>query len=786
MMWSRLMTSLRSSKLLPWLVLATGLAATYLLQQLAFNAARQIQQHDFTDQTREINLRIEQRLLAYEQVLRGIEGLYIASKEVDREEFRNYTANLRLEQQYPGMQEVGYSLIIAPHEKARHVKAIRKEGFPDYSLHPKGQRDLYTSAVFLEPFTATNRRAFGFDMYAEAVRRAAMELARDTDKAAMSGKVTLVQETAQDVHAGFLMYVPVYRNGSPHETLAERRANIIGWVHAAFRMNDLMHGILGEQISSVDLHIFDGENTTPETLMYDTDADFSRNLTNPSLYQASQRITVSGHTWTIDLGSLPDFETNFDTGRIAAIRWVGILTSVLLALLVWLLVNGRRRALDLAQAMTTELRKSEHHLHDAQAMAHIGSWDYNLVTGKLTWTEEMYRVYGVSPETFTPSIESLLKATHHDDQPALQAWIAACASGQKMQPLEFRCIWPDGTVRYIEGHGELILDAEGKPEHTSGTFQDITGRKFAEMQVIDEKKKLSAVIDNVLEGIITISERGMIESINPAARHIFGYTDAELLGQNVKILMPEPYLSEHDGYLDHHITTGEKKIIGIGREVSGQRKDGSTFPMELSVSEVVLENHRYFIGIIRDITARKAAEEEIRSLAFYDPLTHLPNRRLLMDRFKQALASSARSGKTGALLFLDLDKFKTLNDTLGHDIGDLLLQQVAQRLESCVRTGDTVARLGGDEFVVMLENLNDQALEAAVQTKTIGEKILAALNQPYQLAAHEYRSTASVGATLFNGNEREMVELLKQADIAMYQAKQAGRNALRFFDPQMR
>jgi diguanylate cyclase (GGDEF)-like protein len=185
------------------------------------------------------------------------------------------------------------------------------------------------------------------------------------------------------------------------------------------------------------------------------------------------------------------------------------------------------------------------------------------------------------------------------------------------------------------------------------------------------------------------------------------------------------------------------------------------------------------------ITQRKQAEEEIKNLAFYDPLTQLPNRRLLMDRLKQALASSARSGREGALLFIDLDNFKTLNDTLGHDVGDLLLQQVAQRLESCVREGDTVARLGGDEFVVMLEDLSEHDLEAAAQAETVGEKILLTLNQPYQLATHEYRSTPSIGVTLFSDHEQNQDELLKHADIAMYQAKKAGRNSLRFFDPQM-
>ena len=191
------------------------------------------------------------------------------------------------------------------------------------------------------------------------------------------------------------------------------------------------------------------------------------------------------------------------------------------------------------------------------------------------------------------------------------------------------------------------------------------------------------------------------------------------------------------------------------------------------------------IAIVQDFTERKNSEERINNLAFYDPLTHLPNRRLLMNRLQLALASSARTGREGALLLIDLDNFKTLNDTLSHQVGDLFLQQVALRLAACVREDDTVARLGGDEFIVMLENLSEHALEAAAHTEAVGEKILAALGQPCQLITNEHHCSCSIGAVLFNSNSQTTDELLKQADIAMYQSKKAGRNTLRFFDPQM-
>lgn len=222
-------------------------------------------------------------------------------------------------------------------------------------------------------------------------------------------------------------------------------------------------------------------------------------------------------------------------------------------------------------------------------------------------------------------------------------------------------------------------------------------------------------------------------------------------------------------------------------EISRRAADGSVRHISVNGDPVFNAAGEFtgYRGVGTDITQRKAAEEAIRNLAFYDPLTLLPNRRMLMDRLGQALASSERSRRQGALLFIDLDNFKTLNDSLGHDKGDLLLQQVGQRLSACVRHSDTVARFGGDEFVIMLVDLSTIPEEAAAQTRAVAEKILASFNQPYELAAHQHRTTGSIGIALFCGTDQGTNALLKQADIAMYKAKGAGRNALCFFAPGM-
>jgi diguanylate cyclase (GGDEF)-like protein/PAS domain S-box-containing protein len=309
-------------------------------------------------------------------------------------------------------------------------------------------------------------------------------------------------------------------------------------------------------------------------------------------------------------------------------------------------------------------------------------------------------------------------------------------------------------------------------------MEDITENKQQE-----NESSIAAIAFESQEGMLVTDANGKILRANHAFTKITGYTTEEIIGKNPRILQSglhthEFYATMWESIKDNGVWSGE---------VWNRRKDGVCYPEHLTITAVCDANSivTNYIGTITDITKSHAAAAEIQHLAFYDPLTGLPNIRLLRERLKPALVSSYRSGRKGALLFIDLDNFKTLNDTLGHNMGDLLLQQVAQRLEFCVREGDTVARMGGDEFVVMLEDLSELTLEAAVQAEVIGNKILDALSQPYQLVTSYYQCTSSIGSTLFNDDDQSADELLKQADIAMYQAKDAGRNAMRFFDQQM-
>ncbi|MHB8346721.1 MAG: putative bifunctional diguanylate cyclase/phosphodiesterase [Acidiferrobacterales bacterium] len=334
----------------------------------------------------------------------------------------------------------------------------------------------------------------------------------------------------------------------------------------------------------------------------------------------------------------------------------------------------------------------------------------------------------------------------------------------------------NGTKFPLELHVNEIRTDTG---HLSiAVARDITERRRAEQEL-----RIAATAFETGEGIVITDRDARILRVNHAYTRLTGYSAEELTGRTPAIL--------HSGRQDVEFYRRLWETLmrdGYWQgEIWNRRKDGAVYLAWQTVTAVTDAKWQvtHYVGVSSDITRRKEAEQEIHRLAFYDPLTKLPNRSLLWDRLQQAQSYSARHGTHGALLFIDLDNFKTLNDTQGHHIGDLLLIEVAKRLQEGVRPSDTVARLGGDEFVVVLVDLSDDAQQAASQAQSLGKKLLVTLNQLYQLQEREQYSSASMGITVFRGDEIRITDLLKQADAAMYDAKSAERNALRFFDPAM-
>jgi diguanylate cyclase (GGDEF)-like protein/PAS domain S-box-containing protein len=403
-------------------------------------------------------------------------------------------------------------------------------------------------------------------------------------------------------------------------------------------------------------------------------------------------------------------------------------------------------------------------------------------------SEAIREIYKVSPEEVRDDASKVFSILHPDDLDGVFASILKSAQNLTPWHHEYRVKFKDDTVRWLQGNAIPERNADGSTLWY-GFISDITNNKQIEAALKSKTALLEAQLNSTSSGILVINEDGKRTLINSRIIEIFKVPqhiidgeddDAKLLKHVVSLTKyPDKFLEKVLFLYDHPDEISSDEI---------ELKSG-IFLDRYSAPIFGVDGESYGrIWTFNDITDRKRALDKIEHLAFYDTLTDLPNRRQLLNGLNRALAASVRSGRDGAILFIDLDNFKTLNDTLGHDVGDLLLQQVAERLISCLRANDTIAhlaRLGGDEFVVMLEDLSELAIEAATSAKNVGNKILKTLNQPYQLVNHEYQTSVSIGLALFSDNYQTQEDLLKHADIAMYQAKKDGRNTIRLFDPQM-
>lgn len=522
--------------LLTLFILAASLGVTTLLWQHEQRNIAIDQQKSFDFNLREATSSIEQRMAAYEQVLRGVQGLYAASGEVERSEFQVYVDALQLGANYSGIQGVGIIPIVPQAQKNTHIAAMHQQGFFNYTIKPEGRRDIYTPVIQFEPFVGRNLLMLGRDPYAVPSRRSAMEQARDSGAPAITGKVKLAVETETEVQPGFVMFLPMYKKGARSDTIAARRANINGWVIANFRMNKLMAGLYGKSSATADIKIYDGIAMTPQNLLYDSLAANGRPRNIEKMHnkplEATEYIAVGGHTWTLAIRSLPEFDVlqGKDSSRLIAIAGVGL--SLLLTLLSWTLLSGRARAMLLARKMTRELR---------------------------------------------------------------------------------------------------------------------------------------------------------------------------------------------------------------------------------------------------------ASEARFRHQAQHDALTGLPNRALFSDRLEQALAQAKRQRKRLALMFVDLDAFKPINDNLGHHVGDFLLKEVAARMQQHVRASDTVARMGGDEFVVLLSSIEEMP-----DALLLAELIRRAISQPFAMPDGKILNiSSSIGVAVYPENGMDEIQLSRNADSAMYCAKQNGRNTVHVFQAQI-
>lgn len=612
-------------------LLLTGIVTTVQLARHERADADAEAAYEFESGAKELHKKIESRLTAHAQVLRSAAAFFTASDHITRSEWHAYIERQRIYQNLLGSQGMGFAAMVPRARLAAHLRELKTSGFPDYRIWPEGERETYSSVILIEPFSGRNLRAFGYDMLTEPVRRTAMEQARDQDIATLSGKVRLVQETDEDVQAGTLMYVPVYRSDASTETLEERRGALVGWVYSPYRMKDLLvAGMLGRwdlaEQRRIRLEIFDGETPSAETLLYDS---LPLSTAQSPLAAALHRETVVdllGRHWLLRFTSAAGMSSVADYRSTWIIFCSGMLTSLLLAGLAFSLANTRFNARAMAERLTADLRRSEERWAFAAEGSGDGMWDWDMATGEVLYSKQWKEMLGYAEPEIGPTLDEWIRRIHPDDLASAmadtQAHINATTSAYRSEH-RIRC--KDGSWKWILDRGLVVSrDAGGKPLRMIGTQSDISARKQAEAALRESEESYRLLFAGMLDGfalheIICDDEGRPIDyrflSVNPAFERLTGLRASEVVGRTVREVMPATETVWIERY-------GRVALTGEGAE----------FEEHSAVRDRYFEVAAFrprpgqFAAIFIDVTASKRAqialresEERYRALVEWSP-----------------------------------------------------------------------------------------------------------------------------------------------------------------------
>lgn len=427
-------------------------------------------------------------------------------------------------------------------------------------------------------------------------------------------------------------------------------------------------------------------------------------------------------------------------------------------------VEQRRRAY-------RNLARSETRLSEAQKIARIGNWDWDQRTDDMHCSEQVLRILNMPTNDSAISFDDMMDLVVEDDRVAVKLAIDTALNNHQSYNIDHRMITARGELIHVQQQGKVELDRDGKVIRLLGTMQDTSQRHEAEAQM----RKLSGAVEQIADSVMITNINGVIEYTNPAFESMTGFNKEEIIGKTPRILKSDQQSEAFYKRLWNTILNGEV----FSDVIINRKKDGQLYYEEKTITPQMDRHGKilHFISTGKDVTERIEAQERLYHLAHHDSLTGLPNRVLLQDRLSQAIARIQWHDRKIAVLFMDLDRFKIINDTLGHAIGDQLLQVAAVRLSECIREGDTVARLGGDEFAIVLNDIAD-----VNDVTPISEKIMTAMTKPIVINGHELFVTASIGISLFPRDGTDSQSLLKKADVAMYRAKSQGKDNVQLYN----
>ncbi len=801
------LTGLLRKSPLAWVVLFVTVIATILAWYLTRTFVNNSAEKTFQDIVKESNDDISMRMLDYHIALDSAVGLLRSSDvPVTRVGWKKFADTLQLQNQFSGIQGLGYAVIVPPDEKADFEKGIRAEGFPDFAIRPPGDRDPYSANVFLEPFDSRNQRAFGFDMYSEPTRREAMESAARTGLATVSGPVTLVQETDQDIQRGFLMYVPHYRNGAPIDTVEQRENALIGWVYAPFRTGDLMDGVLPAEARDFFVEIFYGNDTSAENLLYES-ARFD-NFEPGRIAQSS--FTTGDRIWT------SRFTSDKTTSAVPFQPWIvagaGFVIDALLFLVIASLALQRQRAEEMAFQMTADLRTSNKSLSGFMQIVETTP-DFVAIFDARGALQHLNRSWRV-----------LLGLADHDPLPSNIETLFEGDSLKQLREVAVPAALRDGmwsgesTLAEADGHklevGLTVLRHEvpsGSDESwLSVIAHDITAYKNAgRMALLSEelRRSLTAGGDPIeclraigADILAAVQADGLVVRMGGEVFRLGEVPDQDAIDRWVRELIADgttlvqvtgclaadmPALATSDrcaGAIVARLPGASEAYLALFRRPLATTASSDEFVENGHDRSRPWSDHdRTAADMLYRAVQSGMIEFSYRQLAFeatIDPLTGLGNRRALAITIDKRTGSAADAPHF-SLLFIDLDRFKQLNDAFGHDRGDLVLRRTANRLEEVtsdlVGQSGSVFRLGGDEFVVLVRDVTPD------KVARLSEGIVTAFRGPLILGGSTHVVNVSVGAVISadGAGDRpvdvvDADELLRRGDLAMYSAKRAG------------
>jgi PAS domain S-box-containing protein len=623
-----LQSNLSRKMRLAWITLGVGILASVFAALQVRQGIEQEAVRQFAFDCDQVALKVRERLGAYALILRGGAALFAALTKVERNEWRAYVETLRASGSVPGVQGIGFAEVIRPEELAAHIARIRGEGFPDYSIRPPGERTLYTSIIYLEPFRDRNLRAFGFDMYAEPVRRAAMDQARDTGEAALSGKVELVQETGTQVQAGTLLYVPVYRNGAPVDTLEQRRAALLGWTYSPYRMNDLMTGILGDWESregkGIDLTIYDGREAAPAGLLFDSKADSTPDVHSP--FHQQRMLDFNGRPWLLVFDRTAS-APGIGTAPVWATLAGGLALSGLLFGLILALINTRTNAVRIAGKLTEEIRRHEAISRNAEAftLAILNAVSAEIAVvgrdGVILAVNEPWRRFALENgnEPGKPALHTEVGINYldvcrtgtgyseWDDGTSAGAGIRAVLDGRLPGfRLEYPCNSPTQQRWFTMTVTPLARDTDAG---VVITHTDITERKLAELALRRSETKFRALYDSTSDAVMLLDDNGFFDC-NKATMASFGCaTQEEFCSYHPADVSPpqQPCGTDSKTLSTQHIASAMKHGSCRFEWMHKRVDNGQTFITEVLLSAIELEGRTILLANVRDITERRQA-----------------------------------------------------------------------------------------------------------------------------------------------------------------------------------